>query len=111
MLVLNFSEIRLFTRNQKLGNGDFLGLRYIFKSMPEYQELIKSVQDWLECSNFKTVNLFGEFYGKRIQNRIDYGKYKQISFYDVYFDQNLQSASYFSEWLTNIRLVKLRVNF
>jgi Rnl2 family RNA ligase len=95
---------RLFTRNQELGgNGDFHGLRELLKTS-DYSDLIDKIQNWLDNSIHKKINLYGEFYGPGIQKRINYGNIKQLKFFDVLFDEKIQTVFNFKNWMTQLGL-------
>jgi hypothetical protein len=94
--------LKFFTRNNKLGgSADFMGFREIL-STPKYAAFLNKIQSWLEHRNcVQKINLFGELYGPRVQNRINYGNERRIKFFDVYFDYKLQSVSGLNEWFKN----------
>jgi hypothetical protein len=60
----------------------------ILDVLPKYQHVIDYFQKLSNDSNIE-INLFGEFYGQGIQNRIDYGN-KKLVFYDIMVNGQFQ---------------------
>jgi hypothetical protein len=68
-------------------NDNFNGILDI---LPKYQYLITYIQEYVDI-NRVNVNLYGEIYGKGIQNRIHYGDDKYLLFFDVAINGELMS--------------------
>jgi Rnl2 family RNA ligase len=54
-------------------------------ALKEYNDIISVVQSFARSTG-SSVNLYGELYGKGIQNRINYGDGKYITFFDATID-------------------------
>ena len=75
-----FKSMRIAKRSCLISDNDnFNGIHDI---LPKYQYLIDYLQEYCNAKNVN-VNLFGEIYGKGIQNRINYGDGKYLSFFDI----------------------------
>ena len=98
------------TRNTQLSDTDnFCGLREVIKQN-KYANMLETIKQWKSTqTEIKTINLFGEFYGPGIQKRINYGTEKQIKFFDVYFNGEIQSTSRFTKWMEDLKLTDFMV--
>jgi hypothetical protein len=114
-LGIQFAEdnsVDFFTRNSKLAeNENFNGLREILKRQ-NYSFMMNTIKKWkLENSEIKSINLFGEIYGPGVQRRIDYGTEKQIKFFDVYFNGQIQTPSFLKTWFEQLGLLDFLVEY
>ena len=70
------------TRNRILEEGE--KFNDIWNVLKRYEKLFETVN---QQNKFKqTISLFGEIYGKGIQNRVNYGDDKYISIFDCYIN-------------------------
>lgn len=66
--------------------------------LENYQGIINEIQKILKKSNeTQLITLYGEFFGRGIQKRIDYGDEKRVLFYDVAIDGVIQPQFMFLE--------------
>lgn len=90
------------SRNKLLSENDkFFGYK---KILPSLQGIRKKVQDFLNSSEYETINLFGELYGSAVIKRIKYDEDREldVKFFDVYFDRVVQSPKSFNEWARTV---------
>jgi len=72
--------MRIAKRSGLIGQDD--NFNGILDILPKYQYVIDYLQEYCDTKNVN-VNLFGEIYGKGIQNRINYGDGKYLAFFDI----------------------------
>ena len=93
-------NIQYASRNKMLtGDEKFFGYKKILPKINE--NVLQKVQDYLnKSSEFRTINLFGELYGSPVNKRIKYEEdcELRIKFFDVYFNNVIQSPKFFYEW-------------
>ena len=97
-------QIKYASRNKLLEeNEKFFGYK---NYMPKLAQVIKNVQNYLENSTKETINLFGELYGSAVIKRIKYEKDSplNVKFFDVYFDDSIQTPKTFYEWVKEIEI-------
>ncbi len=106
-------QVRICTRNQELEHDkDFFGIRELIKT-PGLESCFQRITKWKLENGIKELHLFGEIFGKGIQNRIDYrvdsqsGKW--IRFFDVYLERKLQTVEWFRSWIGEMGLYQYAV--
>jgi hypothetical protein len=79
-------EMRIAKRSGLIGKYDnFNGILDILDQYQEFLDFFQTVSNLTES----VVQLYGEIFGKGIQNRINYGPDKYIRFYDIRIDDKL----------------------
>ena len=102
---LNQNEVNVSfgSRNFKLESDENFNNHRELVKKETIARMINNIKDFLLKSNkIKSINLFGEIYGKVIR-RINYyapgeKEENKLVFFDVLFDSNYQSCRFFSEW-------------
>ncbi len=83
-------EMRIAKRSQIIGRDE--NFHGVLDIIDNYRDIINYIQ--IECNDLLApINLFGEIYGKGIQNRIDYGNEKYIKFFDVAINEDFITYS------------------
>ena len=98
--------VKYGSRNKLLSENDkFFGYK---KILPRLEDIRNKVQNFLINSEYQSINLFGELYGKAVIDRIQYDTDSElaIKFFDVYFDNVIQSPKDFSGWTEAIGIPK-----
>ncbi len=71
---------RLAKRNSFLGEG--ANFYDVWNVVERYEHIFQNIQDYVGAMGI-TIRLFGELYGPGVQKGINYGKEKQVGFFDV----------------------------
>ena len=92
-------EIRLGKRNSWIGES-FNDIHNVVK---EHEEKFDIIQKYC-IEEGSTIRLFGEIYGNGIQKRIDYGKDKYISFFDIMLNDEYITVNEFMTYIVRFNL-------
>jgi hypothetical protein len=82
---------KLASRNQIMGNvfeANHMGSKEVFQ---EHTLFLIKLEDWFNTSQYDSLHLYGELYGRGIQKRVNYGQEKYIKFFDSRFNGELNS--------------------
>lgn len=102
MIFSKNEPVEYASRNKLLSENDkFFGYK---KILPSLNGIRKKIQDFLNNSEYETINLFGELYGSAVIKRIKYSQDREleVKFFDVYFDEVAQSPKDFSAWTKTV---------
>jgi hypothetical protein len=89
-------EMRIAKRSGLIGKYD--NFNGVLDILDQYQEILYYFQSYAD-ENEVSVQLYGEIFGKGIQNRINYGPDKYIKFYDIREDGLLFDMSDIEDFL------------
>ena len=105
-----FGGIGVGSRNNYLGAYEectFMGIGSVLQE-PEYQPLLEAFRD-LAVRECIVYQLFGEFFGKGVIDRINYGK-KKVRFFDLFKDDEYLSQEAFYNVMLSLSVNNLAVN-
>lgn len=85
-----YEEMRIAKRSGLLGKYD--NFNGVLDIIDQYQEILDYFQHYADKNNVE-IQVYGEVFGKGIQNRINYGPDKYIKFYDIREDGVLLDMS------------------
>lgn len=78
----------------------------IWNVLEKYKAELLAIQEYCNDQDL-SIRMFGEIYGKGIQNRIDYGPDKYIKFFDMEIDNHLQSQQNFELHIEGLGIVHM----
>lgn len=88
------------SRNQSIGDSDFNG----YKEVIQQEIFVELFERLKKISETKTINLYGEIFGNKIQKNIPYGK-TDIKFFAMAIDGEYMSFKTFSDIINNQDLI------
>lgn len=100
--------VKFASRNEMLNEEKkFFGWKNIIPRVEA--DVLKKVQNFLDKSDLKTINLFGELYGSAVNKRIMYEENSvlNLKLFDVYFNGIVQSPKFFYEWTEKLEIPKV----
>jgi len=97
-------EMKIASRNRIIGQDeDFYNVKSILNNID-----LSQFQRWSDLDK-KTINLYGEIFGSKIQNGIDYGPNKRILFFAIIINGVLEDMIVLDRIFSNMGISRLRV--
>lgn len=100
-IIFDNGTMKIGTRNNLI-DSSFYGVNieeFMYKCYPHL------IDKFMNCGN--VIHLYGELYGKGIQNRVNYGEEKYLRFFDLMIDYRLVSQKELQTYLSKDDLVPI----
>jgi Rnl2 family RNA ligase len=91
--------IRHGKRTSLLGADEKFYNRHAAVGADDVQEMCDNICVWMRENKIEEIILYGELFGKGVQNRINYGEEQRVLFYDVVVDGYYYTVEKFYEFM------------
>jgi len=98
------------SRNRVLGDENFHGLHEVMER-EDFKEFISKVQTIVDNNEYilDTLRFYGELFGANIQKGVDYGRERQILFFDIKMDNTWLNQNLFYKFMFDNGLLDFKV--
>jgi len=101
------SEIKVGSRNRLLTSDMFKSLNGIETAFTKYKKEFSKIQGFSDVYDVN-INIYCEFFGKGVQNRINYGEDKYLNFISARINENVLTPEIFYKFLDDLSISHMK---